>query len=203
MAETINLALLSVGIAVAGIGIIVSIFLILVARPLSVFISLAFFKIKVRDKLFISWVGLRGAVPIVFATYPLLAGIGKSGMIFNMVFFISMTSVLVQGTTLSRVARLFHVALPEKVRRRTPLDIALEEDFKSEFIELDISTKSPAKGKKVMDLAFPKKSLIVLIKRKGKYLTPNGSTVIEEGDKLLVLAEDPVAIEDIREKIGA
>jgi cell volume regulation protein A len=189
-------------VAVAGIGIIVSIFLILVARPVSVFVSLAFFKMKIRDKLFISWVGLRGAVPIVFATYPLLAGIGKSGMIFNMVFFISMTSVLVQGTTLSRVARLFHVALPEKVRRRTPLDIALEEDFKSEFIELDISTKSPAKGKKVMDLAFPKKSLIVLIKRKGKYLTPNGSTVIEEGDKLLVLAEDPHAIDDIREKIG-
>jgi potassium/hydrogen antiporter len=190
-------------VAVAGIGIIVSIFLILVARPVSVFVSLAFFKMKIRDKLFISWVGLRGAVPIVFATYPLLAGIGKSGMIFNMVFFISMTSVLVQGTTLSRVARLFHVALPEKVRRRTPLDIALEEDFKSEFIEMDISNISPAKGKKVLELAFPKKSLIVLIKRKGKYLTPNGSTVIEEGDKLLILAEDPAAIEEIREKTGA
>ena len=187
-------------LAVAGIGIIISVFLILIARPISVFISLAFFRMKNREKLFISWVGLRGAVPIVFATFPLLAGIGKSGMIFNMVFFISMTSVLIQGTTLLKVARLLHVALPEKIRRRTPLDIALSEDFKSEFIEIDISAGSPASGKKVMDLGFPKKALIVMIKRNGKYLTPNGSTIIEPEDKLLILAEDAVAIEEIKEK---
>ncbi|MCU0369981.1 MAG: potassium/proton antiporter [Bacteroidales bacterium] len=189
-------------VAVAGIGMIISVFLILIARPLAVFASLAFFRVKTRDKLFISWVGLRGAVPIVFATYPLLAGLEKSGMIFNIVFFISMTSVLVQGTTLTKVARLFHVALPERIRRRTPLDIALSEDFKSEFIEIDISEESDAKGKKVMDLAFPKKSLIVMIKRQGKYLTPNGSTVIAPGDTLLILAEDPLTVEKIREKIG-
>ncbi len=190
-------------IAVAGIGIIISIFLILVARPLSVFLTLAFFRMKNRDRFFISWVGLRGAVPIVFATYPMLAGLEKSSMIFNIVFFISMTSVLIQGTTLPVVARFFHVSLPEKIRKRSPLDIALSEDFKSEFIEIDISSDSPATGRKVMDLAFPKKSLIVLIKRKGKYLTPNGSTVIETGDSLLILAEDPADIEIIREKIGA
>lgn len=190
-------------LAVAGIGIIISVFLILVARPISVFISLAFFRMKNREKLFVSWVGLRGAVPIVFATFPLLAGIGKSGMIFNMVFFISMTSVLIQGTTLSKVARLLHVALPEKIRRRTPLDIALSEDFKSEFIEIDISAGSPASGKKVMDLGFPKKALIVMIKRNGKYLTPNGSTIIEPEDKLLILAEDAVAIDEIKEKTEA
>jgi cell volume regulation protein A len=188
---------------VAGIGIIISIFLILVARPLSVFLTLAFFRMKNRDRFFISWVGLRGAVPIVFATYPMLAGLEKSSMIFNIVFFISMTSVLIQGTTLPVVARFFHVSLPEKIRKRSPLDIALSEDFKSEFIEIDISSDSPATGRKVMDLAFPKKSLIVLIKRKGKYLTPNGSTVIETGDSLLILAEDPADIEIIREKIGA
>lgn len=188
-------------VTVAGIGIVISVFLILIARPVSVFISLAFFRVRNREKFFISWVGLRGAVPIVFATYPLLAGIEKSGMIFNIVFFISMSSVLIQGTTLPQVARLFHVALPEKIRRRSPLDIALSEDFKSEFIEIDITAKSPAAGQQVMDLAFPKKSLIVMIKRKGKYLTPNGSTVIEPDDTLLVLAEDPAAIEQIREKM--
>ena len=187
---------------VAGIGILISVFLILVARPISVFLSLVFFRIKNRDKLFISWVGLRGAVPIVFATYPLLAGIEKSGMIFNIVFFISMSSVLIQGTTLPAVARLFHVSLPEKIRRRSPLDIALSENFKSEFLEIEIGNDSPAAGKQVMDLGFPKKSLIVLINRNNKYLTPNGSTIIEAGDKLLVLAEDPADIEEIKVKTG-
>jgi cell volume regulation protein A len=189
-------------IAITGIGLAISVFLILFARPVSIFVSLAFFRVKTRDKFFISWVGLRGAVPIVFATFPLLAGLEKSGMIFNVVFFISMSSVLIQGTTLSQVARLLHVLLPEKIRRRTPLDIALSEDFKSEFIEIDISEGSHAAGKQVMDLSFPKKSLIVMIKRKDKYLTPNGSTIIEPGDSLLVLAEDPEKIEEIKGKLS-
>ena len=190
-------------IPVAALGLLISLFLILVARPVSVFAALAFFKTKVRDRLFISWVGLRGAVPIVFATYPLLAGIEKSSMIFNIVFFISMSSVMIQGTTLPAVAKLFHVSLPEKIRRRSPLDIALSDDFKSEFIEIEINAASPASKKKVMDLGFPKKSLIVLINRNNKYLTPNGSTIIEPGDKLLILAEDPLDIETIKDKTGA
>ncbi len=188
-------------VAIAGIGLIISVFLMLVARPVSVFISTVFFRMKTRERFFISWVGLRGAVPIVFAIYPLLAGIEKSNMIFNVVFFISMTSVLVQGTTLPFVSKMLHVSLPERIRKRSPLDIALSEDFKSEFIELDIAQDSKAVGKKVMDLAFPKTSLIVMIKRGGKYRTPNGSTVIESGDSLLILAEDPNTLEEIREKI--
>lgn len=188
-------------VAIAGIGLIISVFLMLVARPVSVFISTVFFRMKTRERFFISWVGLRGAVPIVFAIYPLLAGIEKSNMIFNVVFFISMTSVLVQGTTLPFVSKMLHVSLPERIRKRSPLDIALSEDFKSEFIELDIAQDSKVVGKKVMDLAFPKTSLIVMIKRGGKYRTPNGSTVIESGDSLLILAEDPNTLEEIREKI--
>src|SRR5690606_15033395 len=88
-----------------GIGMIISAFLIVVARPLSVFLSLMFFKMQLRRRFYISWVGLRGAVPIVFATYPLLAGIEKADVIFNIVFFISVTSVVIQGTTLPIVAK--------------------------------------------------------------------------------------------------
>ncbi|MCA1763851.1 MAG: potassium/proton antiporter, partial [Flavobacteriales bacterium] len=76
-----------------GVGLIISLFLILVARPVGVFLSLIAFKMKLRRRFYISWVGLRGAVPIVFATYPLLAGIEKANMIFNIVFFISVTSI--------------------------------------------------------------------------------------------------------------
>ncbi len=82
-----------------GIGLLISLFLIIVARPVSVFLSLMFFKMDLNRRFYISWVGLRGAVPIVFATYPLLAGIEKASIIFNIVFFISVTSVLIQGTT--------------------------------------------------------------------------------------------------------
>jgi potassium/hydrogen antiporter len=84
-----------------GLGMLISLFLILVARPVGVFISLIPFRMKLRRRFYISWVGLRGAVPIVFATYPLLAGVDKADIIFNVVFFISVTSVLIQGTTLT------------------------------------------------------------------------------------------------------
>ena len=110
---------------VVGIGIFVSVFLILIARPLSVFISLMFFKMKMRRRFYISWVGLRGAVPIVFATYPLLAGIEKANMIFNIVFFVSLSSVLVQGTSLSLIAKWLHVALPGKAKPKSPVDTCL------------------------------------------------------------------------------
>jgi cell volume regulation protein A len=93
-----------------GPGLLISAFLIFIARPIGVFTSQSFFKENIRNRLFISWVGLRGAVPIVFATYPMIAGQPKSDIIFNLFFFISLTSVLLQGTTLSFVARLLHVA---------------------------------------------------------------------------------------------
>jgi cell volume regulation protein A len=101
------------------LGLLISLFLILVARPLGVFISLAFFSTNFRSKVFLSWVGLRGGVPIVFATYPLIAGIEKADTIFNLVFFISVSSVLLQGTTLGFVAKLLHLDVPSKTRRRT------------------------------------------------------------------------------------
>src|SRR5690606_31170781 len=112
---------------------------ILVARPVSVFLSLMFFKMRLRRRFYISWVGLRGAVPIVFATYPLLAGIDKADMIFNIVFFISVTSVIIQGTTLSIVAKWLNVALPEKVKKITEIDKFILNLPKSSLQEFEIS----------------------------------------------------------------
>lgn len=184
-------------------GILLSLFLILVARPIAVFASLAFAKgLNFRKKLFISWVGLRGAAPIVFATYPLLAGVHYADLIFNLVFFISATSVLLQGTTLSIMAKWLHVRVPEKVRRRFPLDIEITDGFKSELIELDIASNSPAIGKAVVDLKLPQDALIVLIHRDGKYLTANGETIIEPADHLLVMADSKDTITRINERFG-
>ncbi len=177
-------------IPVLGIGLLVSVFLMFVARPFSVFACLLPFRLKLKTITFISWVGLRGAVPIVFATFPLLAGIEKSQMIFNMVFFISLTSVLLQGTTLGSVAKWLHVSVPEKAKQKTPIDIELSDTMKSELKEIEIGEGSPAAGKKILELGFPRAALIAIIKRNGVFITPNGTTVIEPGDKLVIIAEN-------------
>lgn len=172
-----------------GIGLLISLFLILVARPVGVLISLMFFKMKLRRRLYISWVGLRGAVPIVFATYPLLAGIDKANMIFNIVFFISVTSVLIQGTTLSVVAKWLRVALPEKVKKITEIDKLVINIPKSSMQEFEILPEFKAVNKRIVDLNFPKTAFIIMIKRKGQYIRPGGSTEIESKDTLMVLAD--------------
>jgi potassium/hydrogen antiporter len=182
-----------------GVGMLISAFLILVARPLSVFISLIGMKMKFRRRLYISWAGLRGAVPIVFATYPLLAGIEKAEVIFNIVFFISVSSVLIQGTTLSLMAKWLHVALPAKAKRRTPLDIELSDNVKTELTEVIIPPDSEIVGKKIVELGFPKTAIIAMIKRNGKYITPNGSTELEPMDALMVLAESEAGIDAVYE----
>jgi len=184
-------------------GVLISLFLMLVARPLSVFISLARSRdLNVRKKLFLSWVGLRGAVPIVFATYPMLAGVGYANTIFDLVFFISVLSVLLQGTTLGPMAKWLHVSVPEKLRRKFPLDIELSDDFKSELIELDITEHSPSVNKAVVELQLPKTALIVMIYRNGKYLTASGETVIEVGDHLLIMADTKETVSKVYESFG-
>jgi cell volume regulation protein A len=182
---------------IIGLGLLIAAALMFVARPVGVFISLMFFRIKRRDKLFISWVGLRGAVPIVFATYPMIAGIDKADMIFNLVFFISVTSVLLQGYSLPLVARWLKVSAPEKKKRMTELDFELYDTAKSELVEIILPGNSPAVGKPIVNLKLPKSVLIVLLERDDKYIQPSGSTVLEEGDKLLLLANSKEALNPV------
>lgn len=186
---------------IADIGLLISAVLIFLARPIAVFVSLSFFKMKIRDKLFISWVGLRGAVPIVFATYPLIAGIGKADIIFHLVFFISVTSVLIQGTTLPIVAKWLKVVVPKNIKQKTILDLELSDTIKSELIELILPGDSEVVGKQIVALKFPKTAMIVLLSRSGKYIQPSGSTVLEEGDKLLILANNKEDLVEIRDAL--
>jgi cell volume regulation protein A len=169
----------------------------LAARTLSVFISLLPFKIKLRTKVFLSWVGLRGAVPIVFATYPLLAGAEKANIIFDIVFFVSLTSVLVQGTSLPLVAKWLKLTLPEELKKRTQTDMALTESIKSLLTEITIEEGNPVAGKQIFQLGMPKTTLIAFIFRDNKYVTPNGSTVIRENDKLFVLSENSNSLVEV------
>jgi potassium/hydrogen antiporter len=185
-----------------GLGLLISLFLILVARPVAVFLSLIPFKMKLRRRFYISWVGLRGAVPIVFATYPLLAGVDKASMIFNVVFFISVSSVLVQGTTLSMVAKWLHVALPQKAKPKKPTDLLLEEHPRTVMQEITIASENGIIGKRIVDLNFPKTAIIAMIQRGEKYITPSGSTEILPGDILIVLSDSQSGIQEVYETLG-
>jgi cell volume regulation protein A len=187
---------------VIGAGILISLFLIFVARPASVFLGLAFSRASLRDKLYISWVGLRGAVPIVFATYPLLAGVGKSDMIFNIVFFIVLTSVMLQGTTLSVVADWLGLSQRDNSPKKVRLGEEMGYDAKNSLVELHLGSGSPATGRSIVELQLPKTSLIVLIDRGGKFVTPNGATVLEKDDKLMVMVDNDEELEKVEKVIN-
>jgi cell volume regulation protein A len=187
---------------VAGWGVLIALVLIFVARPLAIFISLSFFNINTREKLFISWVGLRGAVPIVFATYPLIAGVSKADTIFNLVFFISAISVLLQGSALPLVAKWLKVTVPGKIKKVTPLDIELYDTVRSEFVEIMLNGTSKSIGKAIVKLKLPQSALIVLLEREGKYIQPTGATILEEDDKLLVLASSKEVLNEVYNALG-
>lgn len=189
-------------IPVLGTGVLISLFLMLVARPASVFLSMIPFRSTFRDKVYISWVGLRGAVPIVFATYPMLAGVEKSTMMFNIVFFIVLTSVMLQGTTLTQVARWLRLSRRDRALKRLQLGDEMGYDMKNALVEIELTPDSLSTGKSIVELQFPKSSLIVLINRGGKYVTPNGATVLEPNDKLLVMIDNDSELEKVNTALG-
>lgn len=173
-------------------GLILSLFLIGVARPASVFVSLWNSGFSIREKLMVSWVGLRGAVPIILATYPLQAGLAKSELIFNLVFFIVFTSTLLQGPLIPAMARWLGVEVPLQKIFRYPLDYVTTGDIKGELAELQIPETSKAIGKGLIDLNMPTGVLVVLMQRSGDIFVPRGSTLIEAKDRLLVLAKKSI-----------
>jgi cell volume regulation protein A len=142
---------------------------------------------------------LRGAVPIVFATYPLLAGIDKADMIFNIVFFISVTSVLIQGTTLPIVAKWLHVALPEDEKPISKTEKFIFDIPKTSMREMVVIPGCYAVDKKIVDLGFTEDTFIAMIKRSDEYIVPSGSTVIEANDTLVVLSENQDGFKKVKE----
>jgi len=176
--------------AIAGKGLLIAVALILLARPASVFLCLIPFKYSFSEKMMISWVGLRGAVPVILATFPLLAGIPQAHMIFNIVFFVTSISVLVQGTTIPFVSRLLKVDAPLDTKKRYPIEFEKAEGFESSLTDIIVPYNSEVVGKTIAEIKVPLESLVVLISRGEKFIVPNGTTVIEGGDVLLVLTND-------------
>lgn len=175
-------------IPLIGPGFLLTFLLMFVARPLSVFLCLLPFKLSIPKKIMIAWVGLRGAVPIILATFPFMAGISQADMIFNVVFFVVIASVFIQGTTIPLVSRLLRLDVPWRSRTNYPIEFEKTAAMDADLTETIVPYGSEAVGKKIKDLGVPDKCLIVLISRDEKFVIPSGSTVIESGDVLLVLA---------------
>ncbi len=183
--------------AVAGGGLLVSMFLMFVTRPAAVYLGMWRSSFNLRERTLVSWAGLRGAVPIVLATFPLLAGYPQSERIFNIVFFVVLTSVLLQGKSLMLLARWLNVDDPVAAHPRYPLEFERTTNMHGETREFEIMPGSPVVGKRVAELTLPQDVLILLIRRGGGFIVPRGQTCIQTYDTLLILAE-ATSLQDAR-----
>ena len=169
------------------LGIAVGAFMILIARPIAVYACMApFRKFSFKARVYISWVGLRGAVPIIFATYPMVAGIEGSRLIFNVVFIVTIISLMVQGTLVSGMANLLGLAYEE---RESSFGDALQDRLKSAFTEVEVNEQMLSTGNTLSRITLPDNTLVVMVCRDGDYFVPSGRTALQVGDKLLILSD--------------
>ncbi len=188
-------------VPIAGVGSLIAGCLMLIARPASVFISLLPSALNWREKTFISWVGLRGAAPIILATFPLLAKLPQAELIFNVVFFVVLQSVLFQGTSLPFMAKLLKVDAPALPKKTYPIEYIPMGGLKSELKELPVPMDSAMNGKAIFELGFPDDFLIILIARDNDFVLPSGGTVLQGNDTLLVLS-DKESLEGVKERFN-
>ena len=169
------------------LGGLVGAFMILVARPLTVFTCLLpFRKFTTKARLYVSWVGLRGAVPILFAIYPLMAHVENAGLLFNVVFLGTIISLLVQGTTVSGMANLLGLAYEE---RESAFSVDMHQDMKSALTEVEVNETMLESGHTLKDITLPENTLVLMVCRDGEYFVPQGKTELKLGDKLLVISD--------------
>lgn len=173
-------------LSVAPVALLIGVFLTFIGRPLAVFLSLLpFRKLSFKARVFISWVGLKGATPIIFAIFTVVADIPGSDQIFNIVFFITMISMLVQGMSIPAVARKLNLALPqEKVPETFGIEIPEEA---GKLMDHRLTETDLAAGDTLKEVALPEGTRVVMIKRDGELIVPDGSVKLKVGDKLLMI----------------
>ncbi|MBO5795400.1 MAG: potassium/proton antiporter [Bacteroides sp.] len=177
-------------IEVALVALLIGVFMIVIARPLSVFICMLPFgkKVTLKSRLFVSWVGLRGAVPIIFATYPVVEQVPGADAIFNIVFFITIVSLVIQGTTVSHMSRWLGLSMPMP-KTGNDFGVELPEEIGSDLRDLTVTAELLANGNTLKEMNIPKGTLVMIVKRGDAYLVPNGQLQLELGDKLLLISE--------------
>lgn len=182
------------------LGGAVGVFMIFVARPVAVFACLApFRRFTTRARLYISWVGLRGAVPILFAIYPLMDHIEHAELLFNVVFLSTIISLVVQGTTVSGMANLLGLSYEEK---ESAFDVNMHEDMKSALTEVEVNETMLEGGHTLKDITLPENTLVMMVCRNGEYFVPQGKTELQVGDKLLVITDRSEELESTYKDLG-
>lgn len=174
-------------------GIAIALFMMFFARPFAVFLCMIKSKFTMKERLFISWVGLRGGAPIMLATFPLMEDLPDAWKMFSIVFFIVLASVLAQGKTLMPFARILKLDKPLRVSPRVPLEFENTGTINGDMREFDVLPGAPYIGRKLSELGLPKAALVLLIRRERGFVVPHGDTVIQAHDGLMVLA-DPVTL---------
>lgn len=168
-------------------GITISIILMVIARPIAVAISTIYMHFTRKELIFLSWAGLKGAVPIILATFPLLAGVEGSQQIFNVIFFIVLTSCLIQGTTIAPLAQKLGLFGAKKTTPIHTLELISLGKANAEMIEYEIEEDAEIVGKTLNDIPFPEDTLVNAIIREDQLVTPTGDTTIAAGDFLYML----------------
>lgn len=169
------------------LGGLVGFFMIVAARPLSVFLCLLpFRKFSTKARWYISWVGLRGAVPILFALYPVVAKLPHADLMFNIVFLSTILSLMVQGTTVSGMANALGLAFEE---REASFDVNMHEDMTAGMTEVEVNEQMLHSGRTLKEITLPENTLVMMICREGDYFVPQGKTELRVGDKLLVITD--------------
>lgn len=177
-------------LSVVPVSLLIGLFIIVLGRPLSVFLSLAPVRgINFRSRLFVSWVGLRGAVPIIFATYPVVAQVPGAAQIFNIVFFVTLLSLLVQGTTVISCARRLKLA-DGSGDDSDDFGVELSDEIPTTLQTIVLDENHLADGNTLSRMKLPEGSLVMMIRRGNRYLVPNGTRKLYPGDKLLVISEN-------------
>lgn len=168
-------------------GLLLSVILMIAARPVAVFLSLLFFKFTGAEKTLIAWAGLRGAVPIVLATYPLLSNLENGRLFFNIVFFVVLTSAVIQGTTISPLAARLKLT-SGRTEAPSLMELVALGRTDAEFNHVSIQPDMPIAGMRISEMQLSDEILFTAIIRDDKIVTPHGYTVIEPGDVLYVLS---------------
>lgn len=174
---------------VTGFAVLAGLFMIFVARPLAVQLCLLFFpSISMRGRSFLSWVGLRGAVPIIFATYPMMSQVEGAETLFNIVYVITLLSLLIQGSTLPAVARF--LGLDEEVKVKVShFGVEIPQYTGAKMVERTVTGKMLREGNKLMELDLKEEELVILVRRGENYMVPKGKLELEVGDILLIVYE--------------
>ena len=170
-------------------GILIFLIITFVARPLTVCLCMLFEKHSLREKAFLSWSGIRGAVPIVLATYPAAAGLDPRHEIFNIVFFAVVLSVLVQGTTISWVAEALKLSAKARKRPLSAMELVTVVETNFELVEIFIDEELYKGRCRIADLALPTGTTITMVNRADTVIAPAGATILLPGDILSVLVD--------------